>query len=382
MSSTGLTDETITLACKLIEKQSITPDDNGCQALMINRLKKIGFQVEELNFGDVTNFWARKGKEGPLIVFAGHTDVVPTGPLDQWNTDPFQPTIIDGVLYGRGAADMKGSLAAMVVACEHFVEKFPDHLGSIGFLVTSDEEGAATDGTIRVVKHLEARNEKIDYCIVGEPTSTTNVGDTVKVGRRGSLGGKLCIKGIQGHVAYPHLASNPIHLSMPALDALSKTEWDKGNAFFPATTFQISNIHSGTGASNIIPGEIEILFNFRFSTEQTEQGLRIQTEAILDKHHLQYQLNWNLSGHPFLTSSGALIDSIQKSIKEVAGITPELSTSGGTSDGRFIAPTGTQVVELGPCNATIHKVNECIAVDELPLLTNMYANCLRRLLGT
>ena len=378
----GHPQEAIALAKHLIEKHSVTPADDGCQALMIQRLEKIGFNIEVLNFGDVSNFWARRGKEAPLIVFAGHTDVVPTGPLDQWDTDPFDPTIIDGVLYGRGAADMKGSLAAMIVACEHFVTNNPNHSGSIGFLITSDEEGVAVDGTVKVVQHLQARNEKIDYCIVGEPTSTKQVGDTVKNGRRGSLGAKLVIKGIQGHVAYPHLASNPIHLAMPAIDELCKTGWDKGNAFFPATSFQVSNINSGTGATNVIPGNIEIIFNFRFSTEQTEQGLRKQTEAILDKHQLQYNIDWNLSGHPFLTETGPLIDAMKKSIRETAGIETELSTSGGTSDGRFIAPTGTQVVELGPCNATIHKVNECIAVAELPILTNMYENCLKHLLLT
>ena len=370
----------VTLTEALIRKHSITPIDGGCQTLMIQRLEKIGFQVEVLNFGDVTNFWARRGEDGPLLTFAGHTDVVPTGPLDLWNTDPFEPTIIDGILYGRGAADMKGSLAAMVVACENFVANHPDHTGSIGFLITSDEEGIAVNGTVKVVEHLEKRKEKIDYCIVGEPTSSHQVGDTVKNGRRGSLGAKLVIKGIQGHVAYPHLASNPIHLAMPAIDELSKTVWDEGNEFFPATSFQVSNINSGTGATNVIPGDIEIVFNFRFSTEQTEQDLRQKTEAILKKYQLNYDIEWNLSGHPFLTSTGPLIAAMKKSIQQAAGIETELSTSGGTSDGRFIAPTGTQVVELGPCNSTIHKVNECVAIDELPLLTTMYEHCLEYLL--
>ncbi|MBV1881377.1 MAG: succinyl-diaminopimelate desuccinylase [Pseudomonadales bacterium] len=370
----------VTLTEALIRKHSITPIDGGCQALMIQRLEKIGFQVEVLNFGDVTNFWARRGEDSPLLTFAGHTDVVPTGPLDLWNTDPFEPTIIDGILYGRGAADMKGSLAAMVVACENFVANNPTHTGSIGFLITSDEEGIAVNGTVKVVEHLEKRKEKIDYCIVGEPTSSHQVGDTVKNGRRGSLGAKLVIKGIQGHVAYPQLASNPIHLAMPAIDELSKAVWDEGNEFFPATSFQVSNINSGTGATNVIPGDIEIVFNFRFSTEQTEQDLRQKTEAILKKHQLNYHIEWNLSGHPFLTSTGPLIAAMKKSIQQAAGIETELSTSGGTSDGRFIAPTGTQVVELGPCNSTIHKVNECIAIDELPLLTTMYEHCLEYLL--
>ena len=380
MSSDITNNDTLSLACELIEKRSITPEDKGCQAIMIQRLEKIGFIVEELNFGEVSNFWARKGTESPLFVFAGHTDVVPPGPIDSWNIDPFKPTVSNGMFYGRGVADMKGSLAAMVVACERYIEKNPDHPGSIGFLITSDEEGPAIDGTVKVVEHLQSRNENMDYCLVGEPSSSNKVGDTVKNGRRGSLGAKLIIEGVQGHVAYPQLASNPIHLAMPAMDELTKTCWDNGNEFFPATSFQISNINSGTGATNVIPGKIEIIFNFRFSTEQTEDGLRKQTEAILDKHKLKYAVEWILSGHPFLTPTGPLVDAVKKSIKEVTGLDTELSTAGGTSDGRFIAPTGTQVIEVGPCNATIHKLNECIAVEELQILTDIYENCLVHIL--
>ena len=372
--------ETLELAKRLIARRSVTPEDAGCQELMIERLEAIGFTVERLRFGEVDNFWARRGDAEPLYAFAGHTDVVPTGDEANWKYPPFEPTVDNGVLYGRGAADMKGSLAAMVTACERFVEAHPDHKGSIGFLITSDEEGPAMDGTVKVVEHLEARGEKMTGCLVGEPSSTARVGDVIKNGRRGSLGGKLIVRGVQGHVAYPHLAKNPIHLAAPALAELVAAQWDAGNAFFPATTFQISNINGGTGATNVIPGELEVWFNFRFSTEVTPEELQWQVEAILDKHSLDYNLKWELSGLPFLTPSGALVDAAVKAVQAVTGQTPELSTAGGTSDGRFIAPTGAQVLELGPLNATIHKVDECVSVADLDLLSLMYEHILRELL--
>ncbi len=372
--------ETLELAKRLIARRSVTPEDAGCQELMIERLEAIGFTVERLRFGEVDNFWARRGDAEPLYAFAGHTDVVPTGDEANWKYPPFEPTVDNGVLYGRGAADMKGSLAAMITACERFVEAHPDHKGSIGFLITSDEEGPAMDGTVKVVEHLEARGEKMTGCLVGEPSSTARVGDVIKNGRRGSLGGKLIVRGVQGHVAYPHLAKNPIHLAAPALAELVAAQWDAGNAFFPATTFQISNINGGTGATNVIPGELEVWFNFRFSTEVTPEELQWQVEAILDKHSLDYNLKWELSGLPFLTPSGALVDAAVKAVQAVTGQTPELSTAGGTSDGRFIAPTGAQVLELGPLNATIHKVDECVSVADLDLLSLMYEHILRELL--
>ncbi len=372
--------ETLELAKRLIARRSVTPEDAGCQELMIERLQAIGFTVERLRFGEVDNFWARRGDAEPLYAFAGHTDVVPTGDEANWKYPPFEPTVDNGVLYGRGAADMKGSLAAMITACERFVEAHPDHKGSIGFLITSDEEGPAMDGTVKVVEHLEARGEKMTGCLVGEPSSTARVGDVIKNGRRGSLGGKLIVRGVQGHVAYPHLAKNPIHLAAPALAELVAAQWDAGNAFFPATTFQISNINGGTGATNVIPGELEVWFNFRFSTEVTPEELQWQVEAILDKHGLDYNLKWELSGLPFLTPSGALVDAAVKAVQAVTGQTPELSTAGGTSDGRFIAPTGAQVLELGPLNATIHKVDECVSVADLDLLSLMYEHILRELL--
>ncbi|MDH5181861.1 MAG: succinyl-diaminopimelate desuccinylase [Gammaproteobacteria bacterium] len=371
---------TLELAKDLISRRSVTPDDAGCQALMCLRLKAIGFEIEELPFGEVSNFWARRGTSGPVFAFAGHTDVVPTGPESNWQSPPFQSTVKDGMLYGRGAADMKGSLAAMVTACERFVATHPNHQGSIAFLITSDEEGPAVDGTVKVVEHLEARGEKIDMCLVGEPTSTDKVGDVIKNGRRGSLGCVLIVHGQQGHVAYPHLADNPVHRFAPAMAELTGEIWDNGNEFFPKTTFQISNIHAGTGATNVIPGDLEVTFNFRFSTEVTEQQLRERTEAILNKHGLKYTINWSLSGHPFLTAKGALVDAMQAAIKSVCGYETELSTSGGTSDGRFIAPTGSQVVELGPLNATIHKVNECVRVEELDSLSAIYEQILVNLL--
>jgi succinyl-diaminopimelate desuccinylase len=373
--------DTLELAIDLISRASVTPDDAGCQALMCDRLEAIGFSIEHLRFDDVDNFWARRGTEGPVLAFAGHTDVVPTGPVEQWNTDPFQPQIREGMLYGRGAADMKGSLAAMVTACERFVAEHPDHHGSLALLITSDEEGPSINGTVKVVEHLEARNEKIDWCLVGEPSSRERLGDTIKNGRRGSLNGVLTVHGRQGHVAYPHLASNPIHLVAPAIADLGTESWDNGNEYFPPTTFQISNIHSGTGAENVIPGDVEIMFNFRFSTESTEAGLKERVLAILDRHQLDYDISWRLSGDPFLTQPGELVDATVQALRDRAGIDTELSTSGGTSDGRFIAPTGAQVVELGPLNATIHQVNECVNVDDLDTLSLAYSDIMRHLLA-
>ncbi len=373
--------DTLDLAKDLISRRSVTPEDAACQALMCERLAAIGFRIEDLKFGDVHNFWARRGTEKPLFAFAGHTDVVPTGPEANWQSPPFTPSIKDGKLYGRGAADMKGSLAAMVTACERFVAHHPDHKGSIAFLITSDEEGPAHDGTVKVVEHLEARGEKMDMCLVGEPTSNSQVGDVIKNGRRGSLGCVLTVHGQQGHVAYPHLADNPVHRFAPAMAELTSEVWDNGNEFFPKTTFQISNIHAGTGATNVIPGDLEVTFNFRFSTEVTEQQLRKRTEAILNKHNLNYSINWALSGQPFLTAKGQLVEAMTAAIKSVCGYETELSTSGGTSDGRFIAPTGAQVVELGPLNATIHKVNECVGVEELDQLSEIYEQILINLLN-
>ncbi|WP_323914027.1 succinyl-diaminopimelate desuccinylase [Aeromonas veronii] len=373
--------DVIALAKDLIRRPSVTPLDEGCQTLMAERLARIGFVIEPMVFEDTTNLWARRGHEGPLFCFAGHTDVVPAGPLDKWHTPPFEPTIKDGVLYGRGAADMKGSLASMVVAVERFVAEHPDHTGSIAFLITSDEEGPFINGTTRVIDTLEARNEKIRWCIVGEPSSTAVVGDVVKNGRRGSITGDLLVRGVQGHVAYPHLADNPIHKAAPALAELSATVWDEGNTYFPPTSFQIANISAGTGASNVIPGELQVQFNFRFSTELTDLDIRERVEALLDKHGLDYQLSWTLSGQPFLTDTGALLDAAVAAIEAVNGQRPALLTTGGTSDGRFIAPTGAEVIELGPVNATIHKVNECVKADDLDLLADMYQGVLERLLA-
>jgi succinyl-diaminopimelate desuccinylase len=371
----------ITLAKDLIRRPSVTPLDEGCQTLMAERLARLGFVIEPMVFEDTTNLWARRGSEGPLFCFAGHTDVVPAGPLDKWHTPPFEPTIIDGILYGRGAADMKGSLAAMVVATERFVAAHPDHQGSIAFLITSDEEGPFINGTVRVIEALEARNEKIRWCIVGEPSSTKEVGDVVKNGRRGSITGDLLVRGVQGHVAYPHLADNPIHKAAPALDELASTVWDQGNDFFPPTSFQIANIQAGTGASNVIPGELHVQFNFRFSTELTDLDIRQRVEALLDSHGLDYELKWTLSGQPFLTGTGALLEAAVGAIERVNGQRPALLTTGGTSDGRFIAPTGAEVIELGPVNATIHKVNECVKAEDLDLLADMYQGVLERLLA-
>jgi succinyl-diaminopimelate desuccinylase len=373
-------EKTLALSCELISRPSVTPEDAGCQQLMMERLSAIGFHCTALRFGDVENFWAERGDSGPILVFAGHTDVVPTGPLEEWRSPPFEPTVIDGVLYGRGAADMKGSLAAMLVACEEFVAAHPDHNGRIGFLITSDEEGEAVNGTVRVIQHLQEQGKPIDWCLVGEPSSTAALGDVIKNGRRGSLGAVLTVRGTQGHIAYPHLADNPIHRALPALHALTAEVWDQGNEFFPPTSMQVSNINGGTGATNVIPGTLQVQFNFRFSTEVTEAGLRQRTEAILDAHGLDYELRWSLSGQPFLTASGALVDATVASINAVTGLTPELSTAGGTSDGRFIAPTGAQVVEVGPVNATIHKLNEEVLADDLPKLAAIYRGILERLL--
>ncbi len=371
---------TLQLTLELIRRRSITPDDAGCQDLMGHHLSACGFSLEELCYGQVRNLWARRGSQAPLIVFAGHTDVVPTGPLDAWTTDPFQPEIRDGVLYGRGAADMKGSLAAMVIAVSRFVQAHPNHSGSIAFLITSDEEGIAADGTRRVVETLNARSEKIDYCLVGEPSSQKVLGDTIKHGRRGSLAGRLLVRGRQGHVAYPQLADNPIHRLAPALTELCAIEWDQGNQDFPPTSFQVSNINAGTGADNVIPGSAEILFNLRYSTELDASSIQARVKAVLDKHKLDYQLDWRLSGMPFLTKRGKLVEAVTASIQKATGIKAELSTAGGTSDGRFIAPGGAQVVELGPINASIHQANEHVRVQDLDQLTQIYEMTLEHLL--
>lgn len=370
----------IQLTEELINRRSVTPADEGCQALMADKLSKVGFNIETMIFHDTTNMWARKGTSGPVFCFAGHTDVVPSGPEENWIHPPFTATQDDGYLYGRGAADMKGSLAAMLIAAERFVEKHPDHKGSIAFLITSDEEGPFINGTTKVIDTLEARNEKMDFCLVGEPSSTDVIGDIVKNGRRGSLTGDLVVNGIQGHVAYPHLAKNPVHLASPVLSELSTSHWDDGNEFFPPTSFQISNINGGTGAGNVIPGHLDVCFNFRFSTEVTDQELIARTTAILDKHNLDYEIKWTFNGQPFLTSAGELVAATQKAICSVTGKDTKLSTAGGTSDGRFIAPTGAQVIELGPVNATIHKVNECVRMDDLEKLTEMYEVILENLL--
>ncbi|HHX8490708.1 succinyl-diaminopimelate desuccinylase [Vibrio diabolicus] len=371
----------LALAKDLISRQSVTPEDAGCQDLMIERLKALGFEIEVMVFEDTTNFWARRGSEAPLFAFAGHTDVVPAGKLEHWDTHPFEPTIIDGYLHGRGAADMKGSLAAMVVAVERFIAENPDHKGSIGFLITSDEEGPFINGTVRVVETLMARGENIDMCIVGEPSSTEVVGDVVKNGRRGSITGDLTVKGTQGHVAYPHLANNPVHESLLAIHELATIEWDKGNDYFPPTSFQIPNVSAGTGASNVIPGEFHVQFNLRFSTELNNDAIVQRVTETLDKHELDYDLKWTFNGDPFLTDTGALLDAVVAAVAEVNDTKPALLTTGGTSDGRFIARMGGQVVELGPVNATIHKVNECVKVDDLEKLTDMYENTLKHLLA-
>ena len=370
---------TLALSKALIARPSVTPDDAGCQAMLAERLAACGFAIEHLRYGEVDNLWAVLGNEGPLLAFAGHTDVVPTGPEDNWQSPPFEPTIRDGMLYGRGAADMKGSLAAMIVACENFTSTVPSFPGRIAFLITSDEEGPAVDGTVKVMDYLQQHNTPIDWCIVGEPSSTARVGDVVKNGRRGSLNAHLQVRGTQGHVAYPQLAENPIHRALPALQELTSQQWDSGNAFFPPTSLQVSNINSGTGATNVIPGTLNCDFNFRFSTAVTAEQLRQTVHAILDRYNLNYRLDWKVSGQPFLTDSGELLQATQTAIASVTGFSTTLSTAGGTSDGRFIAPTGTQVIELGPCNATIHKVDEHVDCADLDTLSAIYEQILHEL---
>ncbi len=371
---------TLALTMDLVSRPSVTPLDHGCQELMLARLEACGFSVERLKFDDVDNFWAVHGSDGPIFCFAGHTDVVPTGPVEQWTNLPFTPVIKDGLLFARGSADMKGSLAAMVVAAEQFVAEYPEHPGRLAFLITSDEEGIAINGTVRVVQWLEEHHIIPQWCLVGEPSSSEKCGDTIKNGRRGSLGCSMTIKGRQGHVAYPHLASNPIHLANPAINELINEVWDKGNQYFPPTSFQISNVSSGTGATNVIPGDIKMLFNFRFSTEVTEVQLRQRVEDILDKHGLNYSMEWRLSGEPFLTATGLLVDVATQCIEEVTGLKTLLSTAGGTSDGRFIAPMGTEVVELGPLNSSIHRVDEHVSIDDLEKLTKIYQKIVSQLL--
>jgi len=373
---------TLALAEALIARASVSPEDNGCQQLLATQLQALGFTVEHMPFGAVSNLWARRGTGGPLFCFAGHTDVVPAGNSAEWHTEPYTPTIQGGFLFGRGAADMKGSLAAMVTATRDFIAAHPDHGGCIAFLITSDEESIAVDGTRRVIETLQARGEYLDWCLVGEPSSTTLTGDVIRNGRRGSLNGILTVSGQGGHVAYPHLVRNPIHAFMPALAELCAVQWDKGNAYFPPTSFQISNINAGSGANNVVPGQMQVLFNFRFSTETTAERLQATTEAIFDRHCRDYRLQWQLSGNPFITGDGALVSAVRDSIRTVMGIEAELSTGGGTSDGRFIAPTGTQVVEVGPVNSTIHKANECVAVVELERLQAIYRGVLEKLLLT
>ena len=372
---------TLDLAEGLIRRPSLTPDDQGCLDIIAARLAAAGFVAERLQYPPVDNLWARRGTGRPLLCFAGHTDVVPTGPREEWSTDPFEPVVRDGLLYGRGAADMKSGLAAMVTAAERFVARHPRHEGTLAFLLTSDEEGAAVDGTRRVTEVLEARGEKIDWCVVGEPTSHESLGDTIKIGRRGSLSCQLTVHGVQGHIAYPHLADNPVHAFAPALAELVSRRWDEGNDYFQPTSFQVANIAAGTGAPNVIPGELKVRFNLRFSTEQTVESLQRTVLGILDRHRVQYSLNWIIAGLPFLTRPGTLTDAVSAAIGEVTGHQPEFSTTGGTSDGRFIAPTGAQVVELGVTNATIHKVNECARVADIEQLSAVYERVMERLLG-
>jgi len=371
---------TLELAQQLIRLRSITPEDAGCQELVAQRLKPLGFTLESVRCGEVANLWARRGQAKPLVCFAGHTDVVPTGPLDQWASDPFAPSVREGKLYGRGASDMKSSIAAFVCAAEEFVDAHPQHPGSIALLLTSDEEGVAVDGTLRVVEKLKARGELLDYCIVGEPTAVDKLGDTIKNGRRGSLSGKLIVKGVQGHIAYPHLVKNPAHLFAPALAELVATEWDRGNAFFPPTSWQVSNIHGGTGADNVTPNSLEVRFNFRYSTASTVESLQRRVLGILDQHGLDYELDWSNGAAPFLTPEGALVGAVRGAVRAVTGIEPELSTSGGTSDGRFLIDICPQVLELGPVNASIHKLNEHIELVALDALKSIYRQVLERLL--
>lgn len=380
MPTTEVNDPTLALTRLLIARASVTPHDAGCQQVMGERLARVGFSVEHMRFGDVDNLWATRGGQGPLLVFAGHTDVVPPGDIASWESDPFQATTIESDLVGRGASDMKASLAAMVVACENFVGEHPDHLGRIGFLITSDEEGPAKDGTVKVMEALAARGESIDWCVVGEPSSTRQLGDLVKNGRRGSLNATLVIHGKQGHIAYPHLADNPIHGALPALNALVNEAWDAGNDFFDPTSLQISTIRAGQGVTNVIPGSLEVLFNVRFSTEVTADGIRERCETLLKQHNLSFDIDWSLSGEPFLTTPGALLSAVTRSIEAVTGSQPAVSTGGGTSDGRFIAPGGTQVVEVGHVNETIHQCNERVKLADVPRLTEIYRGILERLL--
>ncbi|MCZ7564211.1 MAG: succinyl-diaminopimelate desuccinylase [Burkholderiales bacterium] len=373
--------ETLELARALIARASVTPDDAGCQALIAERLRPLGFALERVPSGPVENLWARHGVQAPLVVLAGHTDVVPPGPREKWRSDPFRPTERDGRLYGRGAADMKTAVAAFVTAVERYVRARPDHRGSVALLLTSDEEGVAVDGTAKVVERLRARGERIDYCIVGEPTSAARLGDTIKNGRRGSLSGRLVVRGVQGHVAYPHLARNPVHLAAPALAELASTEWDRGNAHFPPTTWQISNVHAGTGATNVTPGELVVLFNFRFSTASSAEALQARVKEILDRHGLDWAIEWSLSAQPFLTARGALVDALRAAIREVTGIVTEVSTTGGTSDGRFIAEICPEVVEFGVVNASIHKVDEHVALTAVDPLAEIYLRVLGKLLA-
>jgi succinyl-diaminopimelate desuccinylase len=372
---------TLQLARELISRRSVSPADGGCQEVLIPRLEALGFRVERMRFGEVDNFWARRGDGAPLLCFAGHTDVVPTGPAEEWTTDPFEPVVRNGMLYGRGAADMKTGLAAMTTAAEDFVRATPHHRGSIAFLITSDEEGRSVDGTRRVMEALDARGEKIDWCLIGEPSSRDTVGDAVRIGRRGSLSGRLKVHGVQGHVAYPQLAENPVHTFAPALAELSSRVWDQGTEHFPPTTFQVSNLNAGTGAPNVIPGELACRFNIRYSPAQTIEGLKRTVLGILERHRVRFSLEWFVSGEPFYTAPGTLSDAVTRAVREVAGISPELSTAGGTSDGRFIAPFGAQVVELGVVNSTIHKVNECVDIAQVDALQRMYVGVLRNLLA-
>jgi succinyl-diaminopimelate desuccinylase len=375
-----MTDRTLELAKTLIAQPSVTPNDAGCLDLIASRLAPLGFEIHRLRFGDVDNLWAQRGTGAPLLVFAGHTDVVPTGPRDAWSSDPFVPTVRNGQLYGRGAADMKSSLAAFVVAIEDFVQRHPEHGGGIGLLLTSDEEGPATDGTVKVVEWLQSRNTPIRYCVVGEPTSSRTLGDVIKNGRRGSLGAKLTVHGVQGHVAYPHLARNPIHLLAPALAELVGIHWDQGNEDFPPTTFQVSNITSGTGADNVVPGTLELLCNFRFSTATTDHELRERLESVLKKFRVDYTIQWKLSGKPYLTPRGSLVTAAREAIREAVSVETQLSTDGGTSDGRFIAPTGAEVIELGPINKSIHKIDEHVAVEDPARLAQIYGRLMEKLL--
>ena len=373
--------ETLELAKALIARKSITPADEGCQKMIVDRLVPLGFKAETFQCGDVTNLWIRHGTAKPLVVLAGHTDVVPSGPLEKWHSDPFVPTVRDGCLYGRGAADMKTSVAAFVTACERYIAAHPSHQGSVALLITSDEEGPSVDGTVKVVDELKRRNEAIDYCIVGEPSSAQVFGDTIKNGRRGSLTGRLIVQGVQGHVAYPHRVKNPIHLAAPALAEMATTEWDKGNQYFPPTSWQVSNIHAGTGAQNITPGSLQVDFNFRFSTESTPDSLKARVKEILDRHGLEYAIDWVVGGKPFLTKRGKLVDTLSRVVEKVSGVKPDINCTGGTSDGRFIFDICPEVAEFGPVNRSIHKVNEAVALEEIEPLAEVYRLALEELLG-